>query len=65
MFQAKTDYGFDMGKELAEKAVAELAFEIDEEIITFLAEMGRKATNQVAEAVFNKRLPLGVNAIKI
>ena len=52
-----------MGKELAEKAVAELAFEIDEEIITFLAEMGRKATNQVKEAVFNKRLPLGVNAI--
>lgn len=60
-FQAKTDYGFDMGKELAEKAVAELAFEIDEEIISFLAEMGRKATNQVAEAVFNKRLPLGVS----
>lgn len=52
-----------MGKELAEKAVAELAFEIDEEIISFLAEMGRKATNQVAAAVFNKRLPLGVNAI--
>lgn len=50
-----------MGKELAEKAVAELAFEIDEEIISFLAEMGRKATNQVAEAVFNKRLPLGVS----
>ena len=42
-----------MGKELAEKAVAELAFEIDEEIITFLAEMGRKATNQVAEAVIS------------
>lgn len=50
-----------MGKELAEKAVAELAFEIDEEIISFLAEMGRKTTNQVAEAVFNKRLPLGVS----
>ena len=61
MFQAKTDYGFDMGKELAEKAVAELAFEIDEEIISFLADMGRKTENQVAEAVFNKRLPLGVS----
>ena len=58
-FQAKTDYGFDMGKELAEKACAELAFEIDEEIIHFLAAMGRK---QVVEgAVFNKELPVGVS----
>lgn len=60
-FQAKTDYGFDMGKELAEKAVAELAFEIDEEVISFLAELGRKTSNQVADAKFNKRLPLGVS----
>lgn len=60
-FQAKTDYGFDMGKELAEKACAELTFEIDEEIIHFLADMGRKAENQVAEAVFNKVLPAGVS----
>ena len=60
-FQAKTDYGFDMGKELAEKAVAELAFEIDEEIISFLADLGRKSENQVTEAKFNKRLPLGVS----
>lgn len=58
-FQAKTDYGFDMGKELAEKACAELAFEIDEEIIHFLAAMGRK--NLVDGAIFNKRLPVGVN----
>ena len=58
-FQAKTDYGFDMGKELAEKACAELAFEIDEEIIHFLAAMGRK---QIVEgAIFNKELPVGVN----
>lgn len=58
-FQAKTDYGFDMGKELAEKACAELAFEIDEEIIHFLADMGRK---QIVEgAIFNKELPVGVS----
>lgn len=58
-FQAKTDYGFDMGKELAEKACAELAFEIDEEIIHFLANMGRK---QIVEgAIFNKELPVGVS----
>lgn len=58
-FQAKTDYGFDMGKELAEKACAELTFEIDEEIIHFLADMGRKQI--VPEAIFNKALPVGVN----
>ena len=60
-FQAKTDYGMDMGKELAEKACAELSFEIDEEIIHFLADMGRKASNQVEGAVFNKALPTGVS----
>lgn len=58
-FQAKTDYGFDMGKELAEKACAELAFEIDEEIIHFLAAMGRK--QMVEGAIFNKELPVGVS----
>ena len=38
--------------------------EIDEEIIHFLADMGRAPENQVPEATFNKTLPLGVNAIK-
>lgn len=60
-FQAKTDYGFDIGKELAEKAVAELAFEIDEEIIHFLANLGRQDSNQVPAANFNKALPVGVS----
>jgi len=60
-FQAKTDYGFDIGKELAEKACAELEFEIDEEIIHFLADMGRRTDNQIAAANFNKALPVGVN----
>lgn len=60
-FQAKTDYGFDMGKDLSIKACAELEFEIDEEIIHFLAAMGRKADNQIANAVFNKTLPVGVS----
>ena len=59
-FQAKAEYDLDMGKELAAKAVAELEFEIDEEIISFLANLGRKETNQIKEAVFNARLPLGV-----
>lgn len=60
-FQAKTDYGMDIGKELASKACAELAFEIDEEIIHFLADLGRKTENQVEGATFNKALPVGVS----
>lgn len=27
MFQAKTDYGFDLGDQLAEKAVGQLSYE--------------------------------------
>ena len=38
-FQAKQDYGFDLGDQLAEKAVAELNYEIDEEIVKFLVDM--------------------------
>ena len=60
-FIAKTDYGFDMDRELQAKAVAELAFEIDEEIIHFLANMGRKTGNQIPGAVFNKRKPIGIS----
>ena len=35
-FQAKTDYGFDLGDQLAEKACAELAYEIDTEVTDLL-----------------------------
>ena len=38
-FQAKTDYGFDLGDQLAEKAAAELSYEIDTEITNLLVEM--------------------------
>lgn len=35
-YQAKTDYGFDLGDQLAEKAVGQLAYEIDTEITQLL-----------------------------
>ena len=35
-FQAKTDYGFDLGDQLAEKAVGQLNYEIDTEITDLL-----------------------------
>lgn len=56
-FEAKTDYGFDLGAQLAEKAVGELMYEIDTEVTDLL----------IANAVednrleFNKTLPVGVS----
>ena len=37
-FQAQTDYGFNLGDQLAEQAVGELSYEIDSEIIAGLAD---------------------------
>lgn len=56
-FQAKQDYGFDLGDQLAEKAVAELAYEIDTEITDLLID------NAAADASlrWNKALPTGVS----
>ena len=56
-FQAKTDYGFDLGDQLAEKAVGELSYEIDTEITDLLIENAEEA----AELVWSKTLPVGVS----
>lgn len=37
MYQAKTDYGFDLGSQIAEQAVGELRYEIDSAIVNMLA----------------------------
>lgn len=56
-FQAKQDYGFDLGDQLAEKAVAELSYEIDTEITQLLIDnAGEDATLR-----WNKALPVGVS----
>jgi hypothetical protein len=56
-YQAKTDYGFDLGDQLAEKAVAQLSYEIDTEITNLLIE------NAPADGdlVWSKTLPVGVS----
>lgn len=56
-YQAKTDYGIDLGDQLAEKAVGELSYEIDTEITNMLVE--NAAVD--AELVWNKTLPVGVS----
>lgn len=57
-FQAKTDYGFDLGDQLAEKAVGQLAYEIDTEITDKLIEI---AGAPKAELTWSKVIPLGVS----
>lgn len=56
-FQAKTDYGFDLGDQLAEKAVAQLNYEIDTEITDLLIEN----SNSDDDLVWSKTLPTGVS----
>lgn len=56
-FQAKQDYGFDLGDQLAEKAVGQLAYEIDTEVCQLLID------NAPADGdlVWSKTLPVGVS----
>lgn len=56
-FQARTDYGFDMGAELASQAVAELQYEIDSEGVQMLAD----AAEENSTLVWSKTLPVGVD----
>lgn len=56
-FQAKTDYGFDLGDQLAEKAVGQLAYEIDTEITDLLTTLA----GTDAELEFNKTVPVGIS----
>lgn len=57
-FQAKTDYGFSLDKQIAEQACGELAYEIDTEIVDMLY----KAAFDHAEVLtWSKTLPIGVS----
>lgn len=56
-YQAKTDYGVDLGDQLAEKAVGELSYEIDTEITNMLVDNAAED----AELVWSKTLPVGVS----
>ena len=56
-YQAKTDYGVDLGDQLAEKAVGELSYEIDTEITNMLVENAAFD----ADLEWSKTLPVGVS----
>ena len=56
-FQAKTDYGFDLGAELSKQAVGTLSFEIDTEIVDLLVKNAAEDT----DLTWSKTLPYGVS----
>ena len=55
-FQAKTDYGFSLDKQIAEQACGELAYEIDTEIVAMLKDGAGEAVLE-----WSKTLPAGVS----
>ena len=57
-FQAKIETGTDLGKVLTDQACAELAYEIDSEVVKTLDDGAGEA---VASTTFNKRVPAGVS----
>jgi hypothetical protein len=57
-FQAKTDYGFSLDKQIAEQACGELAYEIDTEIVQMLKDGAGEA---LTELTWSKTLPVGVS----
>lgn len=57
-FQAKTDYGFSLDKQIAEQACGELAYEIDTEIVAMLKDGAGEAD---AALTWSKTLPAGVS----
>ena len=62
-FQAKTDYGFSLDKQIAEQACGELAFEIDTEIVGMLRDGAKEGTtaDELAALTWSKTLPVGVS----
>lgn len=57
-FQAKTDYGFSLDKQIAEQACGELSLEIDTDIVDMLYQ-GCSDVDKLAD--WNKAEPYGVN----
>lgn len=62
-FQAKTDYGFSLDKQIAEQACGELAYEIDTDIVDMLREGAKAGTTaeELAQLTWSKTLPVGVS----
>ena len=62
-FQAKTDYGFSLDKQIAEQACGELSYEIDTEIVAMLRDGAVEGTSdkEFEALTWSKTLPVGVS----
>lgn len=60
-FQAKTDYGMDLGDQLAAQAVGRLQYEIDTEVTDLLF---KTADGNAKVAPWSKTLPVGVSKME-
>ena len=62
-FQAKTDYGVSLDKQIAEQACGELAYEIDTEIVAMLRDGAIQGTDadELKALTWSKTLPAGVS----
>lgn len=56
-YQAKTDYDFNLGDQLSQKAVAQLQYEVDTEVTQLLIDNAAED----AELTWSKTLPIGVS----
>ena len=59
-YQAKQDYGFDLGDQLAQKAVGQLNYEIDTEVTDLLI----NNADADGDLVWSKTLPVGVSKME-
>jgi len=59
-YQAKQDYGFDLGDQLAQKAVGQLNYEIDTEVTDLLI----NNADADGDLVWSKTLPIGVSKME-
>lgn len=60
-FQAKTDYGFSLDKQIAEQACGELVYEIDTEMVMMLYGVAYENEDDVKALTWSKTLPVGVS----
>lgn len=61
-FQAKTDYGFSLDKQIAEQACGELAYEIDTEIVEMLANGAKESAREgEPKLTWSREIPVGVS----
>ena len=64
-FQAKTEYGMDMGAQLAEQAAGVLAYDIDTEAVNLLNKSAKEQSTTFKDKItWNRIIPVGVSKLE-